>query len=141
MTEGDLTRPSPAATLWSYGLLLFAGGIWGATFSLAKLATESGAHPLGINLWQAVFGAAFLLTFIAARRRPLPLDRAHLTFYLVCALLGTVIPGSLFFYAARHLPAGVLSISMGRTTRSAIARPISAHAADAGLNHWQNPWA
>ncbi len=112
MSDGDLVRPPPSATLLSYGLLLFGGGLWGISFSLAKLVTEGGAHPLGINFWQTLFGGIFLLTFIALRRRAPPLDRVHLKFYLVCGLLGTVIPGTLFYYAARHLPAGVLSIAV-----------------------------
>ena len=112
MSGGDLAQTRAGAALWSYALLLFAGGLWGVTFSLAKLATESGAHPLGINFWQALFGSLMLLAFIAIRRSGLPLDRTHLAFYLICGLLGTVIPGALLFYAARHLPAGVLSITI-----------------------------
>lgn len=96
--------------LWA--VLLFAGCIWGVTFSLAKVATEGGAHPLGITWWQGAIGGVLLLGFDRLRRRAFPVDRVHLTFYLVCGLLGTVIPGTLFFYSAPHLPAGVLSITL-----------------------------
>ncbi|MEM7222402.1 MAG: DMT family transporter [Pseudomonadota bacterium] len=96
----------------AWAILLGAGGVWGVTFSLAKIATEGGAHPFGITLWQAIIGCALLFLFDLARRRALPLDRQHLTFYLVCGLLGTAIPASLYFYAAPHLPAGVLSITI-----------------------------
>lgn len=97
---------------WAWFVLLFGGWMWGATFSLAKIATEAGAHPAGITHWQAVIGAALLIVFLAARRRGIPIDRAHLIFYVVCGFLGTVIPSILFFYAAPVLPAGVLSIAI-----------------------------
>jgi len=98
---------------WAWMLLLASGIVWGVTFSLAKVATAGGAHPLGIALWQGIFGGALLLAFAALRRRRLPLDRQHLEFYLICGLLGTAVPSTLFFYAAGHLSAGVMSITLG----------------------------
>jgi drug/metabolite transporter (DMT)-like permease len=105
-------HPDRRAKIRDLFLLLFGGSVWGVTFSLAKIATAGGAHPLGITLWQAVFGAIFLLCFMLARRRPLPMGRRFLAFYLVCGLLGTAVPSSLFFYAAAHVPAGVLAITI-----------------------------
>ena len=93
-------------------MLLAAGVAWGLTFSLAKIAVDGGAHPLGITLWQALLGASLLLTVTLLRRRPLRLGRSFLNLYLLCALLGTAVPGVLFFYAAAHVPAGVLSITV-----------------------------
>lgn len=90
--------------------MLIGGGGWGLTFSLAKIATDTGAHPLGLALWQGVLGGAMVLGYSFIRKVPIPLDGAHLRFYLVCGLLGTAIPSTLFFYAADHIPAGVLSI-------------------------------
>jgi drug/metabolite transporter (DMT)-like permease len=102
-----------ANRVWAWSLLLASGIVWGATFSLAKMATTGGAHPLGITLWQGIFGGALLLVFTGLRRRRLPLDRRHLEFYAICGLLGTAVPSTLFFYAASHLSAGVLSITLG----------------------------
>ncbi len=99
--------------LWAWGLLVGIGSIWGVTFSLAKIATEGGAHPLGITLWHGVLGVAMLSAYVLGRRRRMPLDRRHLEFYFVCGMLGTAIPGTLFFYAAKHVAAGVLSITVG----------------------------
>jgi drug/metabolite transporter (DMT)-like permease len=117
MEPQGAVAPLPARSGWrvharTWGLLLFAGVIWGTTFSLAKIATEGGAHPLGISLWQAIFGAGLLIAFDWARRRRLPCDRSHLRFYLTCGLLGTAIPGTLYFYAAPRLPAGVLALTI-----------------------------
>ena len=111
------TRRSIAARspLRAWAILLVAGVSWGATYSLAKLATQDGAQPLGVALWQGLVGAALLGLVEMVRRRKLPLDRRHLLFYLVCGFLGTALPSTLYFYAAPHLPAGVLAITLGLT--------------------------
>ena len=115
-TPVETTRLVAArAPLLAWAILLVAGASWGATYSLAKIAAESGAHPLGIALWQGIVGAAILGITETLRRRRLPLDRRHLTFYLLCGLLGTAVPSTLYYYAAPHLPAGVLAITLGLT--------------------------
>lgn len=93
-------------------LLIAAGFAWGATFSLAKIATQGDVHPLALTLWQTFFGCIALLLYTAVRRRTLPLTKPHLQFYLVAGILGTAIPGVLYFVAARQLPAGVLAITI-----------------------------
>ena len=105
-------RAGLKARLWPFTGLRLLGVIWGATFSLAKIATEGGAHPLGLSLWQGLLGGTFLMVICLLRRRPPRLLPGYGRFYLTCALLGTVIPGTLFFYAAPHVPAGVLSITI-----------------------------
>ena len=101
-----------ATPLWAWAVLLFLGVVWGLTFSLAKIATEGGAHPLGITFWQALLGAAILGVVAVARRRRLSAKPWALQIYVLCGLLGTIIPGVLFFYAASRVPAGVLSITV-----------------------------
>ena len=91
-------------------LLLGGGAIWGLSFSAAKLVTEAGAHPFGLSLVAAFFGAAILLPYCIARRRLPPLRRDYLVFYVVAGLLGTALPSAVLFSAAAHLPAGVLAI-------------------------------
>ncbi len=92
-------------------ILLLSGSVWGITFTLAKIITQAGAHPIGMNLWQATIGAGVLALLLAIKRQRLPVDRHHLVFYFVCSLTGTVIPGTLLFYCSFYLPAGVLSIT------------------------------
>ncbi|MCI0431637.1 MAG: DMT family transporter [Rhodospirillales bacterium] len=115
MSEPPLPAKRPRAQVFAWALLLVAGASWGATYSLAKIATQDGAHPLGIALWQGIVGASILAVTETARRRRLPLDHRHLGFYLICGLLGTAIPSTLYFYAAPHLPAGVLAITVALT--------------------------
>ncbi|MEM9439151.1 MAG: DMT family transporter [Pseudomonadota bacterium] len=94
----------------SWVLLIAAGSIWGMTFSLAKFATAGGMHPIGLNFWQSLLGFIFLRLYLAFRGDQLPLTSNHLVFYAICGLLGTALPGTLLFFAAASLPAGVLSI-------------------------------
>lgn len=95
---------------WS--ILVTAGLAWGITFSLAKIATEGGMHPINLNFWQGLLGFLLLPFYLLLRGRQLPLTSKHLVFYAVCGLLGTALPGTLLFFAAMSLPAGVLSIAM-----------------------------
>jgi len=79
---------------------------------LAKIAVEEGAHPLGVNYWQALIGAAVLISYLVVTRQSLPLGRNYLSFYLICGFLGSVVPGLLYFYAVTHISPGVLAITI-----------------------------
>jgi drug/metabolite transporter (DMT)-like permease len=47
---------------------------------------------------------------VAWRRQPIPLTRRALTFALVVAVLGTLLPNVAFYLAVERLPAGVMSV-------------------------------
>ena len=100
------------ARSWPWLLLLILGIAWGGSFSLAKIAVEEGAHPLGVNYWQALIGAAVLISYLVVTRQSLPLGRNYLSFYLICGFLGSVVPGLLYFYAVTHISPGVLAITI-----------------------------
>jgi len=91
---------------------LTLGITWGVTFSLARLATEAGAHPLGLAFWQAAGGGLVLSCYALLRRRRPSLAPAMLLRYCVIGLVGTAIPGTILFYAAPHVPVGVLAITV-----------------------------
>ena len=105
-------RKSSLGRAWAWFLLLFMGVAWGLTFSLAKIAAEGGGHPLGINYWHSLIGALFLVVFSLATRQKLPMKRENILFYAACGLLGSVIPGVLYFYAIARVSPGVLSITV-----------------------------
>lgn len=98
--------------LWPYVLVFIAGATWGVTFSLARLATAGGAHPLGLTFWQAFGGGLTLLLVYGIRGNWLIFRRRHLSAYLAIGILGSVLPASLYFYAAPHVPAGLLAITV-----------------------------
>ncbi|MEE8607897.1 MAG: DMT family transporter [Nitrospiraceae bacterium] len=97
---------------WAWIVLLVMGVAWGYTVILAKVITAGGAHPFGIAMWTSALGAGFLLVFCTIRRRPISLRRDFLWLYVACGLLGVVVPAVSFYFAAPHLPAGVLSITV-----------------------------
>lgn len=97
---------------WAWGVLLTMGSTWGLSFSLARIAATAGVHPLSITFWEAAGAGGILLVVSLARGRVVPLSRDLVLLYFASGLLGMVIPGAIFFYAAAHVPAGVLSISI-----------------------------
>ena len=101
-----------AKRLGSLLILLFLGIVWGLSFSLARMATESGIHPVMINYWSCLISATLLSAYCAFTKTIPPITRSLLGFYFICAVLGSVIPGTLYFYAAAHVSAGVLSITI-----------------------------
>ncbi len=102
----------PIKRFLPYVLVLSCGVIWGLTFSLARIATQDNAHPIGLSFWQAIGGCIILLCFCLVRGRRLVINRQVLGQCCVIAILGTAIPGTLYFYAASRVPAGVLAITV-----------------------------
>ena len=97
--------------LFPYFLILAAGSIWGATFSLALIATEQGAHPLGLSAWQVALTAAFFLGARLLSRFTL-FNFRNLRHYIVLAVVGITAPNLFYYYAAPHLSAGILAITV-----------------------------
>jgi len=97
--------------LLPYLLIIGAGIIWGATFSLTLIATAEGAHPIAITFWQVtVTMLIFLLVCLVSRISLFKLK--NLRHYLVIALVGISAPNMFYYYAANHLSAGILSITI-----------------------------
>jgi len=97
--------------LFPYFLILGAGIVWGATFSLALIATAQGAHPLALSAWQVVLTAVFFLVAFLFSRFTL-FNLKHLGHYLVLALVGITAPNLFYYNAAPHLSAGILAITV-----------------------------
>lgn len=96
----------------SWIILLTMGITWGLSFSLARIATVAGTHPLGVLFWETWIAGILLLVLVSIGRRHYRPSRSLAVLHLATGLLGTVIPGAGFFYAAPHVPAGILSISV-----------------------------
>jgi len=101
-----------ANRLRAWVILLTMGSAWGLSFSLARIAATAGVHPLSLAFWEAAGAGGILLAVCLARRRAVPISRELVSLYVSAALLGMVAPGVIFFYAAAHMPAGILSISI-----------------------------
>ena len=95
---------------WAF--LLVMGTAWGLSFSLGKIAVENGAKPFGVAQFQVMFAGIVLLFITVIRRKSIQHMKDKLGFIFCVALLGAAIPAVLFYYAAPHVPAGVLSITV-----------------------------
>lgn len=91
-------------------VLILLGLAWGSTQSLGKMATATGHQPFGLIFWQLLVGAVVLGAVSGFRGRGLVLTRPALTFYVVVAVIGTIIPNATFYASVVHLPAGIMSI-------------------------------
>ena len=98
--------------LLPYTIVLITGVIWSTTFSLAKIATANGAHPIGLAFWHALGGALIMVVICAARKTWPETTRVTLFRIVVIALIGTALPGTLYFYAASRVPSGILSLTI-----------------------------
>ena len=94
----------------AYVWLVGAAIVYGAIFSVNKLAAAAGTPPLAQGFWQSLGGGLLLLIILALKGRKLALGRRHLLSYLVIGALAVGVPMSLLTYAAPHLPAGLQTI-------------------------------
>ena len=98
--------------LLPYAIVLVVGVTWASTFSLAKIATANGAHPIGLGFWQALGGALIMLGICGVRKTWPKINQTTLFRIVVIALLGTALPGTLYFYAASRVPSGIISLTI-----------------------------
>ncbi|MGB3243074.1 MAG: DMT family transporter [Sulfitobacter sp.] len=94
---------------YSFILVLMGAG-WGLTQPMTKISVSTGYGHFGLMFWQLVLGACLMAVVCAIRRMPLPLTARSLRFYLVIALIGTVVPNTISYQVAVHLPAGIMSL-------------------------------
>jgi drug/metabolite transporter (DMT)-like permease len=104
----QVARPSPG---WlPLAMLLLLGTLWGASFSISKIAIQAGVTPLGYAFWQSFGPAALLILIGLLRGERLPLTRRHLLYYFVAGQLGLSIPNITFYFVIEHIPAGLMAV-------------------------------
>lgn len=91
-------------------LLIALGFIWGSGYSIARFAVTHGVSPLGYTLWQTWGPALFLLYLCYKRKHKINLKPKLIFYFVITGLLGIAIPNSNMYFAAAHLPAGILAI-------------------------------
>ena len=96
---------------WRYIAMLVAMGLgWGATQPMGKIAVSTGHRHFGLIFWQLMVGVLLLGAILIVQRRAVPVTKDTLTFAVIIALIGTIIPNSTFYYSVAHLPSGIMSI-------------------------------
>ncbi len=112
----------PVSRLRLVVILVGLGIGWGATQPLGKIAASTGHGPMGLVFWQLVTCTVVLGALTLVQGKSLPLHRAALRFYVIVAILGTIVPGLTFYISVARLPAGIMSILI--STVPMIAFPI-----------------
>ena len=110
MTKIFVAAAFQRALPWAF--ILIMGTAWGLSFSLGKIAVENGAKPFGVAQFQVMFAGIVLLFVNVIRGKSTQNMKDKLGFIFCIAMLGAAIPSVLFYYAAPHVPAGVLSITV-----------------------------
>ncbi len=104
----NTVRPAKAAS--AYIMLAAAALIYGAIFTVNKLAATGGVPPLAYSFWQS-FGAGLVLWLVLTLNgERLGVTRQHLVGYIVIGALVIGIPITLLAYIAPKLPAGVMTL-------------------------------
>ena len=94
----------------SLSFLLILGIIWGSCYSMAHFITKNGIHPLGYAFWQSFGPTCFLFLIIIILKLPIYFTLYHIRYYFICGTIGVAIPNLNIFFAASHLPAGLLAV-------------------------------
>lgn len=94
-----------------YASIVSAGFLWGATFSLTLIATADGTHPFVLAAMQVVICSGLFAVFCKISGVPV-FRLSSLRHYCVLAVLGISLPNLLYYYAAPHLSAGILSVTV-----------------------------
>lgn len=109
--------------LWLMAVLLACAMGWGISIPMGKIAVSEDYRHIGIIFWQFVIGAAVLGAINGLRGRGLPVTPRALRFYVIIALIGTLLPNTASYTAAIHLPGGILALCIA--TVPMIAFPIA----------------
>jgi drug/metabolite transporter (DMT)-like permease len=91
-------------------LLIILGVIWGSGYSIARYAMTNGVPPLGYSFWQSVGPAIVLLIICFFKEGGLTVSLRNMRYYLIAGVLGIVLPNTNMYFAAAHLPAGILAV-------------------------------
>ena len=90
----------------------YMGIVWGLSFSLVKIAVELGGTPIGLTFWTCLITGLLLLGFSILRGQKLNIKLKDLRIILLLTFLGAMLPNIFFYYAAAHVSAGILSITV-----------------------------
>ena len=108
----NFSKKKHTASFFALAWLLLLGSVWGSTIVVTKHVVSTGYQPLGLIFWQLALGALLLSIISVFQKTQLPMTWAHIRFYTIVALVGTIVPNTFTYIAAAHLPAGLLAIGI-----------------------------
>lgn len=90
-------------------LLILLGIDWASGYAIAGYCMTHGVNPYGYAFWQS-FGPFIILLCIQTIRGELWLEKSGAVYALLCGVFGIVIPNLLIYFAAVHIPSGLLTV-------------------------------
>lgn len=96
--------------LLNLACLIISGLVWGLTVPLTKIALSAGHHLLGMIFWQMMLSSVLLGLFLLIKYSTIHTTKSALRYYLIIAVIGTLIPNGFSLLAASKLPAGIMAI-------------------------------
>ena len=109
-TAGPTPRLRGRALLVSTLLLILGGVAYGGIFSANKFAASVSFPVFAYTFWIALFAGSALLAIGAITGNLPKISRAHLWQYARLAILALILPVVTTAFAARELPAGVITL-------------------------------
>ncbi|MCF6766880.1 DMT family transporter [Thiotrichales bacterium 19S11-10] len=97
-------------TLLSIFLLILLGLLWGSGYTIARYCMTHGVHPLGYGFWQSIGPMIFLVFIVIFLKIPFSLKPNYIRYYIACGILGIVIPNTIMYFSAAHIPSGILTV-------------------------------
>lgn len=91
-------------------LLLLIGIPYGIVPTLSHLLAETDIHPIGVTAWVMLGNAVIMLVISFFRRKWPQVSAKRVGFALVVGLMGTMIPQTMTYLAAAHVPATIIAI-------------------------------
>ena len=92
-------------------LLLALVAMWGSSFMFTSIAVNAlpPATVVAARLWIAALGLGGALIFQGGR---LPASPVHWRFFVICAVVGNVLPFWLISWGQQHIPSGLAGLLM-----------------------------
>lgn len=98
------------SALQAVSLLLFCGLLWGAMPMLSKVAGHAGSHPVGLALVVNCIGAVTCLVLCWWRGVLHWPSRSDLKFFLIWAVLHSLLNQVMIYWLSTHMDAAVVSV-------------------------------
>lgn len=118
-----MARFLKSKSLTSLILLILLGTVWGTGYSIARFAMTHEVPPLGYSFWQSL-GPAIIISLLATTSTyKVKFSGSRIRFYFITGLTGIVIPNTTMYFAAPHLPAGILAMIVN--TVPVVAYPLA----------------
>lgn len=123
-------------TLINYSCIITASALWGSTFALLVVASES-FHAIAITWWRVALGALVLYAFVRTQGIPLPTRLDIWAKFAVLGLFICAIPFACVSYAVQYTNASTVGLAMATIPLfSTIIGTLTGYMKSTGWQHY-----